>query len=179
MNSAEALTAPSVVSVLERMEVTHVVGIPDNTSADVFRLLSDHAAIDLVTVTREGEAFAIAAGVWLGGGRPLVLVQNTGLTESGDALRGTAVRMGAPVPVLVTCRGYAKMAGAGFTPGDALDVATLTRPDVDTVALVTEPTLDAWGIPWVRGDSAADVTAAIQRARMEERPVACLITSLS
>ena len=41
--------------------ITHVVGLPDNTSAPLFDALQDHPSVRLVTVTREGEAFAIVA----------------------------------------------------------------------------------------------------------------------
>src|SRR5512134_4019392 len=93
--------------------VTHVVGLPDSISGPLFDLVERHPSVRLVTVTREGEAFAIATGLWIGGASPLVLIQNTGLLESGDALRGTALRMGAPIPIVVTGRGYTKMRAAG------------------------------------------------------------------
>ena len=130
--------------------VTHVVGIPDNMSGPLFDEVALHAAIQLVTVTREGEAFAVAAGLWLGGASPIVVIQNTGLLESGDAIRGTAQRMGAPVPVIVTGRGYEKMERLGVNQDHALTRELLTRPDVDSTALLTEPTFNAWGIPFWR-----------------------------
>ena len=55
--------------------------------------------------------------LWLGGASPIIVIQNTGLLESGDAIRGTAQRMGAPVPFIVTGRGYEKMERAGVTAG--------------------------------------------------------------
>jgi len=178
MNQHPSLSAAALVAVLEQSEITHVMGIPDNTSAPVFDLLAAHETIQLVTVTREGEAFAIASGVWLGGGRPFVIVQNTGLLESGDAIRGTAARMGVPLPILVTGRGYTKMVRAGLGPGVDLDRDLVTRADVDSVALHTEPTLDAWGIPFERADAETDLRlleATIARARAEERPVVLLL----
>lgn len=133
-----------------------------------------------MTVTREGEAFALASGLWLGGASPLVLIQNTGLLESGDALRGTATRMGAPLPVLVTARGWWKMVAAGLGPDTPLTRDLLVRPDVDSVALLTLPTLAAWGVPCGVCNRARDlpeaVTATVRRARSEERPVALLVT---
>ena len=169
-----------VLRVLAAARITHVAGIPDNTSAPLFDALADHPAIHLVTVSREGEAFALASGVWLGGGRPLVVVQNTGLLESGDALRGTAVRMGVPLPVLITGRGYARLAAAGVDPRAPPEGELLRRPDVDSVALLTEPTLDAWGIPFHRTGPGAPPSRCLQkavlRARTEERPVAALVT---
>jgi len=38
----------------------------------------------------------------------------------------------------------------------------LTRADVDSTALLTEPTLDAWGIPFRRCDADDDPVAAIE-----------------
>ena len=159
--------------------VTHVVGLPDSISGPLFGMVARHPAIRLVTVTREGEAFAIACGLWIGGGRPLVVIQNTGLLESGDSLRGTATRMAVPLPVLITGRGYEKMHAAGVAPDAPRTVDLLTRPDVDTTALFTEPTLRAWGIPFTRcerdGDPAADLAHTIDEARAQERPVALVV----
>lgn len=148
--------------------MTHVLGIPDNSSAPLFDARVDHASIRLVPVTREGEAFAVASGLWLGGATPLVVVQNTGFIESGDALRGTAVRMGVPLPFVVTGRGYAKMEAAGLGPDTPRTPELLTRANVDSVALVTEPTLHAWGIPYVRCDHGRDVPGA-RRGRRSGR----------
>lgn len=159
--------------------ISHVVGLPDSISGPLFDMVTGHVAIRLVTVTREGEAFAIATGLWMGGAAPLVVVQNTGLLESGDSLRGTAQRMSAPIPILVTGRGYAKMHAAGVGPDAPRTVELLSRADVDSTALLTEPTLQAWGVPFRRcegdGDPAADLLATIDAAREQERPVALVV----
>lgn len=169
----------ATVHALVTAGVTHVVGVPDNTSGPLFAEVVRHPTLRLVTATREGEAIAIAAGLWLGGASPLVVIQNTGLLEAGDALRGTAVRMGAPLPLVVTGRGYAKMRRAGLTPGDPLSIELLTRPDVDSTALLTEPTLRAWGIPFecCEGDSdpTAGIVNTIDAAQAQERPVALIL----
>ncbi len=165
------------VSALEELGVTHVIGLPDNASAALFDLLGSHPAIACLTVTREGEAFAIASGLWLGGKRPVVVIQNTGLLESGDSLRGTAIRMAVPLLCLITYRGFAKMAaGGGLRSADG---SRLIRHDLDSVALATEPTLEAWGVPHHLldvGDHRASVGDAWDQAHRESRPVALLIT---
>jgi len=154
--------AKRTIDGLTRAGITHVVGIPDNTSGALFDAVMTHPLIHLVTVTREGEAFAVAAGLWLGGASPLVVIQNTGLLEAGDAIRGTAQRMGAPIPFVVTGRGYAKMWRAGITRDEPRTRELLTRADVDSTALLTEPTLDAWGIPFRRCDADDDPVVAIE-----------------
>jgi sulfopyruvate decarboxylase TPP-binding subunit len=169
----------ALLGTIRNVGVTHVVGIPDNTSAPLFDALMECDRPSLITVTREGEAFAIAAGLWLGGSSPLVVIQNTGLLEAGDALRGTAVRMGAPIPVIVTGRGYAKTAAAGVGLDHPLTRDVLIRPDVDSVALLTQPTLEAWGIPHrvchSRAEASESIRNTVRAAQDQERPVALLL----
>ncbi len=170
--------AATCVTAFEELGVTHVIGLPDNSSAALFDLLATHAAIECLTVTREGEAFAIASGLWLGGKSPVVVIQNTGLLESGDSLRGTAVRMAVPLLCLITYRGFATMmAGGGglVTEHGSL----LTRHDLDSVALATEPTLQAWGVPHHLLDAEDErgrIGDAWDQAHRESRPVALLIS---
>jgi len=168
------MSAPEeTLRVLQAAAVTHVVGLPDNTSAPLFDALVAHPTVRLVTVSREGEAFAIAAGLWLGGARPLIVIQNTGLLESGDSLRGTAMRMRAPVPVLITGRGYARMARAGLGPETPRNAELMARADVDGTALLTEPTLSAWGVPFARCDEGCDPAEALARLIAETRAREC------
>lgn len=160
---------------LREREVTHVVALPDNASAALLSLLTREGGPLVVPVTREGEAFAVASGLWVGGAHPVVLIQNTGLLESGDALRGTAMRMRVPLVCLVTFRGYASLPAAG---GGAIGGELLGRPEVDSVAVLTLPTLQAWGVPFDvvhdDGDTAKLGAAFAQAARLEQ-PVAVLI----
>ena len=159
--------------------MTHLVGLPDTISSSLVDAAEADPATGYVPVTREGEAFAVAAGLWIGGGEPVVIVQNTGLLESGDSLRGTVARMGVPVLCLVTYRGHRKMTAAGMGPAfDPPDRANLVRPDVDSTALLTEPTLRTWGVPTLIMASDEDVAGVIDlwaRARRESRPVVALL----
>lgn len=155
------------------------MGLPDNTSAALFQRLDNHPTIRLVRVTREGEAFALASGLWVGGARPVVVIQNTGLLESGDALRGTALRMGIPLPFLVTYRGYASLQRCNVNPLTAtLTRDMLVRPDLDSVAVLTERTLTAWCVPYHTVDletGTKQVSSAFAQAHRETRPVAALL----
>ena len=154
-----------------------MVALPDNASAALLAMLTPEETPRLVGVTREGEAFALASGLWVGGAVPLVLIQNTGLLESGDALRGTAMRMRVPLVCLVTYRGYASLS-AFAGPAPPLDGPALSRPDVDSTALLTEPTLTAWGIPYGflhRDEDVPRIGEAFRHATLLEQPVALLI----
>lgn len=174
------MTKPTeTLRVLAARGVTHVIGLPDSISAPLFDLVARHPVIRLVTVTREGEAFAIATGLWMGGASPLVVIQNTGLLESGDALRGTALRIGARFAILVTGRGYASLRGVGIDPSGGPSPELLRRIDVDSAAVLTEPTLDAWGVPYrtCEGDDdpAEALLDAIEGAQEREQPLALIM----
>ena len=183
-SGAPSPSATDLVNLLFSLGVTHVVAIPDNTSAPLLDAVQAHEGLELIMGTREGEVVALASGLWLGGARPLVLIQNTGFLESGDGLRGTASRMGAPILLLITCRGFEKSRKAGREPGaDEVTRDVLVRPDLDSVAEMTHATLRAWGIPFFTLRNPLDlepIREGWNRAQDEERPVAVLLdTSFS
>lgn len=172
------IRADLILQELKKWGITHVAGLPDNSSARLFDLLAQDPDLRLVNVTREGEAFAIAAGLWLGGKKPAVLIQNTGLLESGDGFRGTVMRMRVPLVCLVTYRGFRKLPGGGSAL--EYDEEMLSRAELDSVALVTQPTLKAWGVPFCFLHDEGDlpqIADAFRRAEEHSQPVAVLITS--
>jgi sulfopyruvate decarboxylase subunit alpha len=170
---------------LLRLGVTHGVGLPDSVTAPLIARIDEHPEMTWTPVTREGEAFSIASGLWVGGKIPVVIVQNTGVLESGDSLRGVALRMGVPLLCIVTYRGRAKMLAAGWTPtptthsdtrpGQTLDRDWLLRPDVDSTALLTEPTLQAWKVPYRIYESPQDLDATWDLAQNQVRPAILLL----
>src|SRR5690242_790374 len=115
----------------------------------------------LVGVNRARLAFSPAAGIYAGGKTPLILIQNTGLMESGDSMRGWAIQMEVPVVLMVGYRGY-------------------TRHGVnkDTAATYTERFLNAFNIQYylIEGDGDADrISIAFEEAKKTRRPVAVLV----
>ena len=77
------IEASALLAEIKKNGVTHVVGVPDNGSRALYEQLWADPDIQVVLVTREGEAFALASGLYLGGAKPLVLIQNTGFFEAG------------------------------------------------------------------------------------------------
>jgi sulfopyruvate decarboxylase TPP-binding subunit len=108
------IDAASVVAALEGVGFTHLVWIPDShLGAWESALASSRLAP--IRVTREGEAIGIAAGLMLGGARPLVAIQCTGFFEAGDAIRNVAHDLKLPLKLIVGVRSWA-MHAAGKTP---------------------------------------------------------------
>ena len=95
---------PQVVELFEALGFSHVVWLPDSALGPWEAALEASASIELVRVCREGEAWAIAAGLFLGGRNPLVVIQNTGLFESGDAMRNVLFDLGLPLAAVVGYR---------------------------------------------------------------------------
>lgn len=180
MGKPDVLQAQTVLRSLRELKITHVIGLPDNASASLFHLLQGDSRIQHLTVTREAEAFAIASGVWMGGGNPAVLIQNTGFLESGDSLRATAMRMRIPLLCLITYRGYAKtFASDGASKRNRTDPESLSSSHLDSAALITEPTLRAWGIPYQYLESdqeVARIRIAYQTCQKHSQPVVVLCT---
>ena len=157
--------AKAILNQLKEQQITHVVGIPDNGSRALYEALWSEPDIRVVTVSREGEAFALASGLYLGGQRPVVIIQNTGFLEAGDGFRGTAYNMKIPLVMLVGYRGYKSM-----QPGAVR---------IDTVATFFEPTLKAWNIPYFimhTDEDVREIQNAFAKASDTSLPAAVLLT---
>jgi sulfopyruvate decarboxylase TPP-binding subunit len=99
-------TGPEVESTLAALDITHVIWLPDSGVGPWEEAFVDSKSLRLVRVCREGEAWGIAAGLWIGGRRPIVVIQSTGLFESGDSLRHFVYDMGLPLYALIGYRSY-------------------------------------------------------------------------
>ena len=76
----EAVLHPAaILAELKKNKITHVVWLPDSETNFMYHQLTADPEVDLIPVCREGETMAVAAGLWLGGCKPVVLIQNTGV----------------------------------------------------------------------------------------------------
>ena len=160
-NQQSLLNPSSVIEQFKKNGITHVVWLPDSETNWMYMAMQEEPSFDLIPVTREGEALAIAAGLYAGGKKPVCLIQNTGMFESGDSIRGIALDVNLPVVMMIGYRGWTRH---GVTP--------------DSAARFTEPILDAWGIKYylVESDADADrITTAFEEAEATNRPVAILV----
>jgi sulfopyruvate decarboxylase subunit alpha len=155
------LNPQTVLEEMKKNGVSHVVWLPDSETNWLYMLMKEDPTLDLIAVSREGQAFSTAAGLSVGGKKPIILIQNTGLMESGDSLRGWGLGLNIPVVIMVGYRGY-------------------TRHGVnsDTAATYTEPFLNAFGIQYYLVENDADserISVAFAEAERTKRPVAILV----
>jgi len=163
MNDAAviALSPETVLGEMKKNGVTHVVWLPDSETNWLYLLMKADPAIHLVGVNREGHASSIAAGLWLGGAKPLILIQNTGMLEAGDSIRGWLMSLNVPIVLMVGYRGW-----------------TRHGVNADSAATYTERFLMAFGINYYLVESDADasrISIAFDEAERTKRPVAVLV----
>ena len=162
MTTQETVLHPAaIIEELKKNNFTHVVWLPDSETNFMYQLLTNEPTLDLVPVCREGETMAIAAGLWVGGMKPVVLIQNTGIFESGDSIRGLGLDINQPLVMLVGYRGWSRH---GIT--------------TDSAARFIEHILHAWGISYYLiepDDDAGRITSALEEAERTNKPVAVLV----
>ena len=157
------LDGPGVLAAFRRCGISHVVWLPDSELGTWDKALATAEGVTVVRVCREGEAFAVAAGLLLGGKTPIVLIQCTGMFEAGDALRNVVHDMKLPVFFVVGVRSL-----QAYRAGKSQD----------SCAVYAEPILRAWDVPYVRLEPTAtadDLADAYLRARAEGRAAAALL----
>jgi sulfopyruvate decarboxylase TPP-binding subunit len=123
-------TGPEIAATLEALGYTHVVWLPDSTIGTWEAALTNSTSLRLVRVCREGEAWPLAAGLHLGGAQPIVIMQCTGLYESGDALRNVLFDLQVPLTAIVGVRSW------------------LLPNSSDSAKQFARPLLDAWGVDY-------------------------------
>jgi sulfopyruvate decarboxylase subunit alpha len=140
------------------------VYVPDNPLSHVLRVLrGSYPDVQATIATREEEAFGIAAGLYLGGHRPTVMLQSSGLGNSINALTSLLVPYQIPVLMVVSMR------------GDANEWNSAQVPMGRAVAAIC----DAIEIPHASpasADATADVVALVGRTAFATRRAgACLL----
>jgi sulfopyruvate decarboxylase TPP-binding subunit len=155
-------TGEEIAAELASLGVTHVVTVPDSTIGQWQTAIDRRGDSRVVRVCREGEAWQIAAGLQLGGARPLVLIQCTGLLESGDAIRNALHDWKLPLWSII---GYRSYLSQETLPGD-------------TCLVFTEPTLDAWRIDYRlvrRASQLGEIGEHLSACRAASKPGAILL----
>ncbi|MCA9129588.1 MAG: hypothetical protein KDB22_21020 [Planctomycetales bacterium] len=141
-----------IVAELEQLGITHVIWIPDS---DLGRWESalEKSMLSLIRVCREGEAWPLAAGLIIGGKSPVVIIQSTGLFESGDALRNVVHDMRIPVFSIVGARNW------------------LNANSHDSAKRFVMPIVDAWDIDYQLIESRSE------RAKLKQHYDTCCASS--
>ena len=120
MSSAATITplwATGVCAGVHAAGSRHVLYVPDNPLSHVVRTFErEYNDVRLVVATREEEAFGIAAGLYLAGARPTVMLQSSGLGNSLNAITSLILPYQIPVLMVISMRGDASEWNAAQVP---------------------------------------------------------------
>ncbi|HLK81192.1 MAG TPA: decarboxylase [Xanthobacteraceae bacterium] len=163
--SRGVLPGSRIIAEIKASRIEFVVSVPDiTTSEGLLRPLSQSSAPRLIRVCKEDEGVGICAGLSYTGRRALLLIQQTGLLDSINAVRGVAVEYALPICMMVGL--LEKEPGVPPLQSKRYGVR------------IVEPILDAMGVAYHEIEEEADVAKirpAIDDAYAQSRPVVLLI----
>ena len=150
------------LDLLERHGYDFFTGVPCSLFEGVTRILDDEPRYGYVSAVREDAALGLAAGAYLGGRQPAVLMQNSGLGVSINALVSLHQIYDIPALLIVSWRGQ--------DGGDA--------PEHQIMGRVTVPVLQLLDIPYAVCDPPsidAQLQSLTETMRGTRRPVALVV----
>lgn len=138
-------------------------GVPCSYFAGLLHALDEHTSICYIPATREDEAVGIACGYVFGGKRCLVIMQNSGFANIGDAITSLAQLYEVPLLILISYRGLKD---------------DMTFPEHSLMGEITEDVLRAYRLPyWVltENDWKSVLEHALTKMIQTSRPVCLLV----
>ena len=100
--------APELLAALREAGFDFFCGVPCSLLKGLVSLLDGDSSVPYVSATREDSALGMAAGAFFGGKRPMVLMQNSGLGVSVNALASLHTLYEIPVLLVISWRGQSK-----------------------------------------------------------------------
>jgi len=97
--------APEFVAALKEAGFNFFAGVPCSLLKGLVSLLDRDAEAHYISATREDSAIGMAFGASLGGKLPMVLMQNSGLGVSVNALASLTVMYEVPTLLVISWRG--------------------------------------------------------------------------
>ena len=154
-----------MIAALKAARVEFVVAVPDIVTSDgLLWPISRDPDLRLIRLCKEDEGISICTGLAFCDRRAVLLMQQTGLMDSLNAIRAIAVEYQQPVCMIVGLLGKEPNRPASLSAKYGVRII--------------EPVLDAMGLDRITLDGPADVAAlgpAIDRAYEVSRPVVALI----
>ena len=159
------LSGESIIREIKASGIEFVISVPDiTTSEGLLRPLAKLTDPRLIRICKEDEGVAICAGLSFTGKRGLLLIQQTGLLDSINAIRGNAVEYQLPICMMV-----------GLLEKE---VGVMPRQSKKYGVRIVEPILEAMGIGYHNIEEDADVAKirpAIDKAYADSKPTVILI----
>ncbi|MFX1309148.1 MAG: sulfopyruvate decarboxylase subunit alpha [Promethearchaeota archaeon] len=120
-----------------------ILSLPCILIKGLLKLIDEKNEIQHIPITREEEGVGIAAGAYLGGRIPAILMQNSGLGNSINAIKSLLQLYNIPVIFIMSHRGaegekiLAQIPMGQLTP-DLLDLLNIRKFIIDSVEKINE-----------------------------------------
>lgn len=141
---ALSVSASAIVHEMQALGITHVINVPDTHQRTVLAELARQSQIRVLTACTEDEAIAINAGLYIGGKRPMLSIQQVGLLAALNNVKGISMDARIPTCMLVGYFGR--------------DLTRTARDNAARAVHLIEPTLDTWGIPYFALERPEDIS---------------------
>tara|TARA_B100001287_G_scaffold259955_1_gene247608 strand:- start:179 stop:679 length:501 start_codon:yes stop_codon:yes gene_type:complete len=150
-----------IIKNLKMGGVNFYLSVPCKLLANMIEILEKDKSIYYSSVPREEEGMGICAGAYLGRKLPCIMMQNTGLGNSVNAIVSLLQLYNLPVIFLISYRG---------TPGEQVSAQ-------EGMAKITKEILDTLKIPTLHCSTEKDldnIKTYTDHAKIMESPVAIL-----
>lgn len=163
--SSKTLLSPteSVFKGIRAAGIDFIVSVPCINLGELISMVDEAADIIHVPVTREEEGVGVCAGAYMGGRRPAMLMQNSGLGNSINALASLNMLYGIPILMIMSHRGIEGEPIVAQVP-----MGRLTPKLLDTMDI-------PYFIPEKGTDPSDIIVAAWNVASSENKPSAVLL----
>jgi sulfopyruvate decarboxylase TPP-binding subunit len=163
-----SIPASACVEALKRNLVDHVVTVPDWVQLSLHdRLNKGVEGIRVINACNENQVVTVAAGLTIGGKRPLVMMQNQGLYNCFNTLR--AVCLDAHIPMVFLVGQF----GREFN-----NIGRPTSESARSMVRIAEPFLASIGVPFHILDNEKDLLKldqAYEQAQQQRTAVVLLV----
>jgi len=163
-----SISASAGIAAMQRNRVDHVVTVPDWVQLSLHQRLQDGVdGIRLVSCANENQTVTVAAGLTIGGKRPILMMQNQGLYNCLNTLR--AVCLDAHIPMVFMVGQFGR------------EFANLGQPTTQsrrTMVSIMEPLLKAIDVPYHCLESESDLARmddAFEQAEARRTAVVLLV----
>lgn len=147
-------------ALLYRAGFDFFTGVPDSTFKLLLQEIESDSEFDYVPAVSENVAIGLAVGAYLGGRRPVIVMQNSGLALAVNPLASLTAICRVPLLLLVGWRGH-----------DGKD-----SPEHSLMGVATLPLLEALGLPYYVPDAdSLEYDVGRAAAIMEERRTPCAL----
>lgn len=165
-----SIPASAALVAMQRNQVDHVVTVPDWVQLALHDQLNQgQAPIKVTNCSNENQVVTVAAGLTIGGKRPLLMMQNQGLYNCLNTLRAVCLDAHVPMVFLVGQFGFEfDRIGQPYENSER------------TMVRIMEPLLKAINVPYYCLNSATDLALmdqAFEQAEREKTAVVLLVTA--